>query len=259
MCYEMYIRASAVMERLPTVDMIQNERYTETLIQEIPHFGEHLLQRSLFYHADEFGSIDYFLLYLIVDESWKYLLAQNEKGLLLRDKTISVLRGTSDDNIYDDYILHMESYNVSCNEGIASVYVPSLNDYNPCLLYEVQSETYGSCTRKLVAFNKVRMCPYLEIPLEAYPFSVDKGNLAFLDDSENSEQVDAFELLQWEYMIKDDQLLICVSDMLRLLSFLPRPADSGAAPFLIREECFCFINICVTSTYLCSLLRFLRL
>ena len=245
-CYEVYLRAIAITDKLPTVDMVQATEYTRRLVNAIPFYGEDVLQLHLYYHEDGLGSVDYFLLHLIVNENWGYLHDQTEKGLLVRVKTMLVLRNNLEENMYDEYVMQIMTYNISFNDKMSSVYVPSVNDENSMDLLQVDEKySYDSCAHKVVTFNKIRLCPYLEMPLNTYPLSVKNGNLVLDDSSANSMPVHTFELLQWEYMIKGDQLLICTPDMNRLLSALSKPVANSASVVLKRYKFSMYIIICL--------------
>ena len=253
-CYDVYIRASVVSELMPTVAMTQNRRYVEDLIEQITHSRTHEFQIKLFYHADELNYVDYFILYLIVYRNSEALQVHSNRGLLFRNKTISVVRDAIaiSHNIFHDYVLNVESFNVSFNNESGSLHVPSLKKDNTMdVLHEVeQNLTNGSCTRQVVSFNKIRTCPYMEIPLKAYFFSVNKVNLILEDTLSNPTQV--FKLFHWEYMIAEEQLRICITDFFRLKGFLPKPMGNGASPFLVtvRHDCYCCINIYIQSIFL---------
>ena len=233
----MYLRA--ITDTPPTV-YIMRRGYIRQL--EIELYEENVLQLHIYYHADGLGTVDFFLLHLIVNENWGYLRDQAERGLFLRNNTLSVLRSSAGKYIYDEYAMQIMSYDVSFSEGMTSVYVPNANDVNSMdLLRSILKRTFKTCLRKkVVTFNKIRICPYLEVPLKSYPLSVKRGNLVIEDSSANSKPMHTFELLQWEYMIKGDQLLICISDMNRLLSALSKPVRNDAS--LVRYEfLFCMI------------------
>ena len=255
-CYEVYLKA--ITDTPPTVNVIKHGYIRQLEMAKL--FKTNVLQLHIYYHADDFGHVDYFVLHLIVNEYWGYLRDQTEKGLLLRNNTMSVSRPTLVDNIYDEYVLQIMSYDVSFSEGMSSAYVPSANDVNSFdLLRSIQKHTYSTCTHKVVTFNKVRICPYLEVPLKSYPLSVKRGNLVIEDSSANSKPVHTFELLQWEYMIKRDQLRICISDMNRLLSALSKPVGNDAS--LVRYEFLSCMIVYLFSflskiRYLYELIRF---
>ena len=208
--------------------IIQNERYVNTLLTEILYQFQTILQVKLFHHVSKRGRLDYFLLHLIVDESMEFL--QN-RGVYFLNKTIKVLRFTFNDEIFDEYALNIVSYNLSYEEGVSSVDAPRFTERKVMDmgdLHTVQKLIFGSCPLKVVTFNQVRICPYLEVPLNSYHLFVKGVNLVLQNNSANSMQGHTFELLEWEYIIKGDQLLICVSDMLRLLSFVLKPEGNSA-------------------------------
>ena len=243
-CYEVYIKASAVKGNLPADDIIENERYIEKMLAEIPGY-HNIAQLSLFYHADVFGWLDYFLLHLIVDEYWE-TLNDAYQGIYFVNETIRVLRFTSDGAIYDRYALHVVSYNVSNDDGISSMDARKFNEINAKGdLHAVKNFIFGKCNQ-VATFNKIRACPYLQMPLNAYHLSVKGGNLILKDNSATSKQEHVFELLEWEYMIKGDQLQICVSDMIKLLSFLPNPERNAASSvlkhFVFLSSIYIFYN-----------------
>ena len=257
-CYEVFIKASPVKGNLSINDAIRNERsyirYIDIFVDKIREIQRRILQLNLYYHASGLVYVEYFLLYLIVNDASGYLQDQVDKGLLLRDKIIGVRPpGYRKDDFYayDFYALNVMSYNVSFGEEVDLRHAPSLNADNGIdELHTVQNFTFGSCISPVVIFNKVRLCPYLEVPLNSYPLSVKIGNLVLKDNSTNAKREHVFELLEWEYMIKGDQLLICVSDMIRLLSFLPNPERNVASPVLQRFGLVFYICIIIISEIL---------
>ena len=247
-CYDVYIKASAVNRNLSADDTVRNERYIDTFIDAIPEIETMILQLNLYYHTSGLGYVEYFFLHLIVNEAWRYLQEQTNKGLQLRDNLMSVVPPGHhlDDGIFHVYALNVMSYNLSFGEEVDLTHARSLNAVNGIdELHAVQNFTFGSCILLVVTFNKVRLCPYLEVPLNSYPLSVKSGTLVFKDNSANSKQEHAFELLGWEYMIKGDQLLICVSDMIRLLSFVPIPERNASSPVLQRFVLVFYIHVCI--------------
>ena len=259
----MYLRA--ITDTPPTVYIMRRGyiRQLEIELYDTILYEENVLQLHIYYHADGLGTVDFFLLHLIVNENSGYLRDQAERGLFLRNNTLSVLRFSAGKYIFDEYVLQIMSYDVSFNEGTSSVYVPSANDVNSMdLLRSVLKRNFNTCLNKVVTFNKVRICPYLEVPLKSYPLSVKRGNLVIEDSLANSKPVHTFALLQWEYMIKGDQLLICISDMNRLLSALSKPVGNDAS--LVRYEfLFCMIVYLFFSfpkiRYFYELIRFLKI
>ena len=224
----MYIKASVVNGNLSADGIIQNERYVNTLLTEILYHFQTILQVDLFHRASKRGRLDYFLLHLIVDESTEFL--QN-RGVYFLNKTIKVLRFTFNDEIFDEYALNIVSYDVSYEEGVSSMDAIRFTERKAMDmgdLHTVRKLIFGICPPKVVTFNQVRICTYLEVLLNSYHLSVKGVNLVLQNNSANSMQGHAFELLEWEYMIKGDQLLICVSDIIRLLGFSLKPEGNSA-------------------------------
>ena len=243
---------SVITELRPSVDTIQNDQYyiddlLDRLNIHIPHFEENVLQMKVFYHADGFNLVDYFLLYLIVDGAYEQVRGEDEKELFLHNKTIRQFQpsGLFDDEIHD-YILRIESYNITVLEETASLYVPSLSEANNSdLLHVVKFTNTSSCTRQqVVPFNKVRICSYFEISLTKFAFSVSTGHLIFAENSANPKPI--LKLLPWEYMIKEDHVLICITDFFRLYSLLSVQVSNGASLVLKRDECCCWMYIILT-------------
>ena len=246
-CYEMYVTVSVITELRPSVDAIQNGQYIGNLLfqinKHIPHFEGYVLQMKVFYHADGFNLVDYFLLYLIVDGAYEQVRGENKKQLFLHNKTIMLEpRGIETDEIHD-YILRIESYNITVLEETAFLYVPSLSGANSSdLLHAVKFTNMSSCIRQqVVPFNKVRICPYFEISLTTFAFSVSNGHIIFVETSANPKP--KLKLLPWEYMIKEDHVLICITDFSRLHSLLSVQVSNGASLLLKRDECCCCIFI----------------
>ena len=185
-CYEVYIKASAVNINLSADDTVRNERYIDKFIDEIPEIETMVLQLNLYYHTNGLGYFEYFFLHLIVNEFWGYLQEQTNKGLLLRNKLISVLPPGYhlDDGVFHVYALNVTSYNVKFGEEVDIRHAPSINEVNDMdEVHAVQNFTFESCIWPVVTFNKVRLCPYLEVPLNSYPLSVESGNLVLNDNS----------------------------------------------------------------------------
>ena len=242
-CYEMYIRATA-FEPMPPVNVTKDRRYLEDLSRNIANFDEHVMTKNVFYHVDEFENIDYFILHLVADSHWDYLRDSIEKGLIVRNKTVFVTRRfvliISDKDI-DNYTVSIEPFNVTLNSKGDKLFVPSLNKENIIDVLDAvdQNLTSGSCELHVVTFNKIRVCPHLEIPLETYPFAVTKGCLV-LETLANQRH--GFKLFHWEYMIKGDRLLMCVTDFNRLNGYLQIPTGNVAS-HLTGEVFRCYMMI----------------
>ena len=244
-CYEMYIRATPV-KLMPPINVTKDRRYLEDLSRNIANFDEHVKTKNLFYHVDEFENIDYFILRLIADSHWAYLQDRIKKGLIVRNKTVMVTRPfvlpISDKDIgdIDNYTVNIEPFNVTLNSKGDKLFVPSLNKENTLDVLDAvdQNLTLGSCELRVVTFNKIRVCPHLEIPFETYPFAITKGCLV-LETLANQRH--GFQLFHWEYMIKGDQLLICVTDFYRLNGYLHIPAGN-VAPYLTGEVFRCYMT-----------------
>ena len=132
----MYLKT--ITDTPPTVNIIRRG-YVRQLEMELDE--ENVLQLHIYYHADGLGTVDCFLLHLIVNENWGYLHEQIERGLFLRNNTLSVLRSSPEKYIYDEYIMQIMSYDVSFSEGLSPVYVPNANDVNSMdLLRSIQKQ-----------------------------------------------------------------------------------------------------------------------
>ena len=248
-CYELYIRATPLDERIPPANITKDTRYLEDLSWNITNFDKDVLTENVFYHVDKFENIGYFILRLIANSRWKYLRDWISSGLVVQNKTAAVPRhigifviGDYFGYNSDKYAVNIESFNVTLNSKGDKLFVRSLNNENTIEALDAvdQNLTLGSCELHVVTFNKIRVCPHLEIPFETYPFTVTKGCLVLETNYANQKQ--GFKLFHWEYMIKGDQLLMCITDFYRLNAYLQIP-EVNVALHLTGDVLRCYMII----------------
>ena len=245
-CYELYMRASPVDERKPSVNITKDMQYLKDLIKSIIIFDKDvLLTEKVFYHVDEYKDIDYFILHFIANSHWVYLQEWIDNEVFLQNETVKVfpqigifLNGNYEHA--DEYVVNIEPFNVTLNGEGNKLFVPSLNNENTMDVLDAvdqNSTLLGSCGLHVVKFNKIRICPYLEIPLQTYPFTINRDYLV-LKTLANQRQ--EFKLFHWEYMIEGDRLRMCITDFYKLYSYLPNPEDTVAS-HLTGDVCHCYM------------------
>ena len=246
-CYSVYVKLTpANLDSRLYLEIVQKPYFHQSIqsifIEVIPNFFEAIIKFDIYFKRSVLYTMkiaDYLMVNI------KLIPRSNKTDILnyivnnLHTKTVEVYVIEVPLHLYCECVVYNAIQKDVSTSEISNAGLEILENIGTKFFSEEYNDT---CRHKeSILFRKVHVCPYVNITFTELSMMIVKGRLYITETSR--EQI---EFSPWEYELKGDNIVMCLTDYRSIYDKLTLQSSSTATQVLLRSQTMVMICFCLS-------------